>query len=52
MIAYHFPAYKTDEIEEWDAEKILSHLAAVRQFMQGEDSKMKAFMSLFTGKRR
>ena len=56
MIPSYYKAYKTEDIEEWDADKILTHLAAIRQFMQRDNNetkeKMKAFMSLFTGKRR
>lgn len=51
-IPYYFRAIKPSEIDEWDTDTILIHLAAVKDFKQREDDHQKALMNAFSGKRR
>lgn len=51
-IAYTFHAICPEEVEAWDADKILTHLAAIQELRRREEQQQKQWMSVLYPKRK
>ena len=51
-IPQYFHAIKPSDIDEWDTDTILTHLAAVKEFKEREKEQQKTISNAFSGRRR